>query len=172
MTGVLTSSYRPAPITRVPPEQRTLPALLERQAQAQAYGDKTLLRVGAIERSYREVRDVVAAVAGMLRRAGVRAGDRVPMLSGNRLELLDVILGCAWMGAVAVPLNVAVRGEALRHALTNSGAKILVIDPGSARRVGPDQDAGHPGGGVAAARRHDGDRAATSLRRADAARSE
>jgi crotonobetaine/carnitine-CoA ligase len=117
----------PAPIAPLPPEQRTLPVLLEHQAQV--YGDKTLLRVGAIERSFREVRDVVAAVAGMLCRAGVRAGDRVATLSGNRLELLDVILGCTWMGAVAVPLNVAVRGEALRHALTNSGAKILVLDP-------------------------------------------
>lgn len=50
-------------------------------------------------------------------------------LCGNRLELLDVILGCNWMGAVGVPLNVAVRGDALRRALTNSGARVLAVDP-------------------------------------------
>jgi hypothetical protein len=33
------------------------------------------------------------------------------------------------MGAVGVPLNVAVRGDALRRALTNSGARVLAVDP-------------------------------------------
>jgi crotonobetaine/carnitine-CoA ligase len=121
------SSSDEAASTLVPPHQRTLPALLERQAQL--HGDKPLLRTGDLVRSYRQVRDAAATVAGMLSREGVRAGDRVATLSGNRPELLDVILGCAWIGAVAVPLNVALRGDALRHALTDSGARILVVEP-------------------------------------------
>ena len=42
----------------------------------------------------------------------------------NRIELLDLILGATWMGAVAVPLNTALRGEQLAHQLRNSGARV------------------------------------------------
>jgi carnitine-CoA ligase len=112
---------------RLEPLEQTMPALLE--LQADTHGDKTLLRAGDVARSFREVRDAAAATAGTLHRAGVRAGDRVATLCGNRLEMLDLILGCSWMGAVAVPLNAAVRGDALRHALTNSGARVLAVDP-------------------------------------------
>jgi crotonobetaine/carnitine-CoA ligase len=38
------------------------------------------------------------------------------------------VLGCAWLGAVAVPLNTALRGEQLAHQLGNSGARILAMD--------------------------------------------
>ena len=34
-------------------------------------------------------------------------------------------LGCAWLGAIAVPLNVAARGPQLAHMLRNSGARLL-----------------------------------------------
>jgi carnitine-CoA ligase len=37
----------------------------------------------------------------------------VATLCGNRLDLLDVILGCSRMGAIAVPVNVTMRGDAL-----------------------------------------------------------
>jgi crotonobetaine/carnitine-CoA ligase len=46
----------------------------------------------------------------------------------NRSELLDLILGCAWLGAVSVPLNTAARGPQLEHMLANSGARILAMD--------------------------------------------
>jgi crotonobetaine/carnitine-CoA ligase len=46
----------------------------------------------------------------------------------NRIELLDMILGATWMGAVAVPLNTALRGEQLAHQLRNSGARVLAMD--------------------------------------------
>jgi carnitine-CoA ligase len=46
----------------------------------------------------------------------------------NRVELLDLVLGCAWLGAVSVPLNTAVRGPQLHHMLSNSGARVLAAD--------------------------------------------
>ncbi|WP_158885896.1 ATP-dependent acyl-CoA ligase [Amycolatopsis anabasis] len=111
----------------LPFARQTLPALLERQAER--YGDKPLVRVGDVVLSYREVRDAAARTAGMLTAAGLRRGDRVATLSGNRLELLDLMLGCAWLGVIVVPLNVAVRGDGLRHGLANSGARVLVLEP-------------------------------------------
>ncbi|MFD4507680.1 ATP-dependent acyl-CoA ligase [Streptomyces sp. NPDC058457] len=127
---VTVSDIRPSPRARLrglPITQCTIPSLLDRQAQT--YEDKTLVRIGAVRRSFREVREQAARMAGLLAGQGVESGDRVAMLCRNRIELLDLVLGCAWLGAVAVPLNAAVRGQALSHALTGSGARILVAEP-------------------------------------------
>jgi carnitine-CoA ligase len=50
-------------------------------------------------------------------------------MSENRLELLELILGCAWTGAIAVPINTASRGPQLEHILANSGPRLLVVEP-------------------------------------------
>ena len=49
------------------------------------------------------------------------------MICGNRAELLQVYLGCGWIGAVTVPINTASRGAQLAHILANSQAKLLVL---------------------------------------------
>jgi crotonobetaine/carnitine-CoA ligase len=50
-------------------------------------------------------------------------------MCGNRRELLEIVLGCAWCGAIAVPINVASRGAQLEHILRNSGARTLAVEP-------------------------------------------
>jgi crotonobetaine/carnitine-CoA ligase len=113
-------------VSDVPFEQRTLPALLERQAAA--YGDRPLVRCGNAELTYTGVRDLAARSAGRLLAAGLSAGERVAMMAENRLELLELILGCAWIGAIAVPINTASRGPQLEHILANSGARLFVVE--------------------------------------------
>ena len=49
-------------------------------------------------------------------------------MCSNRAEFIESFLGCAWLGAIAVPINVASRGPQLRHILSNSGARLLVIE--------------------------------------------
>src|SRR6185436_20945571 len=71
---------------------------------------------------------IAAASAGRLLRAGVQAGDRVALMCSNRSEFLEVYLGCAWMGAVTVPINTALRGIQLSHILRNATPKLLVIE--------------------------------------------
>ena len=107
-----------------PLDRATVPAMLEDRAGAGP--DRPLLIVG--ERSFTagQVRDRVARAAGVLRAGDVEPGDRVLILAGNRLETLEMILGCAWAGAVAVPVNTAWKGQQLHHALTNSGARLLI----------------------------------------------
>jgi crotonobetaine/carnitine-CoA ligase len=119
-------SFNPAPLRDLELERQTLPALL--QLGAERFGDKSLLRFDSLDRSFVEVRDEVAAAAGTLAEAGIVRGDRVAMMCENRIELLDLMLGCAWLGAVAVPLNTALRGDQLRHQLVNSGARVLAMD--------------------------------------------
>ena len=111
----------------------TIPALLLDRADRR--GDHTALRVGAVRVSYIELVDRAAATAGSLARRGVGRGDRVAAMAANRVELIDLILGCAWLGAVAVPLNTAFRGDALAHVLTTCGARHLLVEPEYVDRV-------------------------------------
>jgi crotonobetaine/carnitine-CoA ligase len=112
----------------LPARQRTLPALLE--LQARRHGDRVLVRdpAGRGERTFAGMRDIAAAYAARLSEAGIGAGDRVAAISENRLELLDLWVGCAWLGAVLVPINTAARGPQLGHILADSGARLLVVE--------------------------------------------
>ena len=69
-------------VAAFPPAERTLPRILTRQAER--YGDRVLLRAGAVEWTFRDTVAMAARWAGHLRDAGVTAGDRVAILSGNR----------------------------------------------------------------------------------------
>jgi crotonobetaine/carnitine-CoA ligase len=109
-----------------PPAMRTVPAMLERQARV--HGDRPLFSCGGIRWSFRQTQDVAARTAGLLAAAGVSAGDRVALICGNRAELMQIFLGCAWLGAVSVPINTASRGFQLQHMLGNSGATLLIIE--------------------------------------------
>ncbi|MFC9518218.1 AMP-binding protein [Nocardiaceae bacterium NPDC056970] len=111
----------------------TIPALLLDRADRR--GDHTALRVGDVRVTYRELADRAAAMAASLARRGVRHGDPVAAMTTNRIELIDLILGCAWLGAVAVPLNTAFRGDALSHVLAASGARRLLVEPEYVARV-------------------------------------
>jgi crotonobetaine/carnitine-CoA ligase len=112
----------------LPAGQRTLPALLERQAAG--YGAKPFLRVGATRRSFAEMRDAVARLAGGFAAAGLREGDRVALMSENRLEVIDSWFACAWLGAILVPFNTATRGPQLQHVLTDCDPRVFVLEEG------------------------------------------
>ncbi len=111
-----------------PPLERTLPKMLMRQAER--FGDRRLVTIGGTAMSYAETLAAAAGYAGALAQAGVKAGDRVAIMCGNRAELLLTILGCGWLGAVAVPINTASRGAQLEHILGNCGARLMVIERG------------------------------------------
>jgi crotonobetaine/carnitine-CoA ligase len=111
---------------RLPPAQRTLPSLLE--LQAERYGARLLVRSEAGSLTYADALERAASRAGALAAVGVGPGDRVAVLSENRLEVVELWLGCAWLGAILVPLNTALRGGQLAHGLRDCGACLLVIE--------------------------------------------
>src|SRR5579864_7989781 len=108
------------------PVERTLPAMLTHQARR--YGDRPLFVAGDTNISFEEAVPLAARFAGTLANAGIRPGDRVALMCGNRAEFIESFLGCAWLGAVAVPINTASRGPQLAHFLQNSGARLLIIE--------------------------------------------
>jgi crotonobetaine/carnitine-CoA ligase len=115
-----------APVPIFAPEERCLPAMLRRQAET--FGDKILVQAGERRWSFAEAPGLAARAAGRLAAAGVAAGDRVALICSNRAEFIEMLLGCGWLGAILVPINVASRGAQLQHILSNSGARLLAIE--------------------------------------------
>ncbi len=108
------------------PADRTLPAMLTRQAER--FAQKPLVTAGDTTWTYAAACEAAARFAGTLRSAGIKAEDRVAIICSNRIEFLETLLGCAWLGAIAVPINVASRGPQLQHILANCGARLLVME--------------------------------------------
>ena len=111
---------------QVPADGRTLPALLTRRAELS--GDRDLLRVGDHARSAAFMAVRASRLAGAFASRGVRAGDRVAVLSESRVEVIDALAACGWLGASLVPINTAARGPQLTHILTNAAPRVLVAE--------------------------------------------
>ncbi len=90
--------------------------------------DHVALRDAERSRTYGELRAGVAGAAGLLASYGIAPGDRVGILSTNRIELVEVLLGTASLGATAVPMNFRAKQDELRHLLGDSGAKVLFVE--------------------------------------------
>lgn len=108
------------------PAARTLPAMLEQQCLR--FADRTLFVAGDTRWRYADALRTARAMGALLRAAGIGSGDRVALMCGNRPEFLQTLLGCAWIGAITVPINTAARGRSLRHMLANSGARLFVAE--------------------------------------------
>jgi acetyl-CoA synthetase len=67
-------------------------------------------------------------VANALGGLGVGRGDRVGIVLTQSLEACLAHLGVYKLGAVAVPMSVLFGPEALRHRLSDSGARVVVTD--------------------------------------------
>src|SRR6185437_9557631 len=113
-----------APTTMAEP--RTLVAML--LAQGERFGERPFLSIAGGRWSHADTARVAARSAAALCGAGIGRGDRVAVMSGNRAETLEVVLGCGWIGAVAVPINTASMGPQIGHVLADSGAELLVVE--------------------------------------------
>ncbi|WP_262058932.1 AMP-binding protein [Streptomyces sp. STR69] len=111
----------------------TVPGLLD--AAAGEFGERTFLRMGEVTRTYTQTRTAAATMAGALAARGCRPGDRVAAMAGNRIEFVDLVLGCAWLGAVLIPLNTGLRGGGLRQVLRAAEPRFLLVEEELAERV-------------------------------------
>ena len=115
------------------PLDRTLPAILTRQAER--FAQRPLVTAGDTTWTYADTCEAAARFAGTMQSAGIQGGDRIAIICSNRIEFLEVVLGCAWLGAIAVPINVASRGPQLQHILSNCGARLLMMEAAYAENL-------------------------------------
>lgn len=111
----------------------TIPSLLS--VRADEDGCAAALTVSGVTYTYAQLLQRVSTMGGALQRVGVRQGDAVVVLSNNRIEMVEVILGCVWIGAVAVPVNPELRGDGLASVLGQSGAEHVFTEPVHTERV-------------------------------------
>ncbi|MGP0089030.1 MAG: ATP-dependent acyl-CoA ligase [Xanthobacteraceae bacterium] len=112
--------------TSFPARDRSVPSILRRQAER--YGDRTLFSCLGVSWTFAQAAEEAARWAGVLRGEGLSRGDRLAIMCSNRIEFMQLFLGCTWLGAVAVPINTASRGFQLQHILENSGARLLCVE--------------------------------------------
>jgi len=77
----------------------------------------------------------ILAFARGLRRYGIRIGERVGILSENRLEFIVTYLGTMRMGAVAVPVNFKLAASTIAHIFRDSEIKLAFVDAQRAAAV-------------------------------------
>ena len=91
---------------------------------------------GAVtEVTYAALDDAVRRVAAMFVALGVARGDRVAIHTDARTETVLAHLACYRIGAIATALSQRYGPETLRHALRDSGARVLVTEAAAWRPV-------------------------------------
>lgn len=78
-------------------------------------------------RSWRQVRDDVAALAGALAASGIEPGDRVMLVSENRPEWFVADMAIMSLGAITVPAYTTNTERDHLHICENSGAKAAIV---------------------------------------------
>jgi len=94
----------------------------------QQFPRKTAVVCGDRRFSYVELAGRSSRLAGALRNAGVKAGDRVAFLSLNCHRLLEAYFGVLEAGAVLLPLNIRLAPHELAHILNDAEVKVLFLE--------------------------------------------
>jgi len=118
---------------RSPGERLTIPGVLDRQAAERP--DQPLLHIAGGAVTYRDLQAWSVSAANVLGTMGVAPGDRVAIFMGTCPEWVTTWFALSRLGAVAVPINTAYRGDFLAHQLRDSSASTAVCDRGLADRV-------------------------------------
>jgi len=108
-----------------PLKQRNIGRLLADKASRIA--DRTWLIYGEQRYSYAHAHDISNRYANGFAELGIKKGDHVAVMLPNCPEFIWTIWGLGKLGAVAVPLNTAARGELLRYFVTQSDSCCVVI---------------------------------------------
>ena len=110
----------------IPLKDRTIDRLIRDRAAERA--DHPFLLFEGRRWSYAEMERATRRMALGLGALGVGPGDHVATLMGNSPELLFAYLALTRLGAVAVPVNTAARGELLVYFLDQSDSTLLLVD--------------------------------------------
>ena len=97
-----------------------IPDLIANHARFQPA--KEAVVCGTVRRSWGDFDARISRVAHALLAAGLQRGDRVAVLMGNCVEMLEAVFGIVRAGGCAVPLSGLLTGEQLAALIADSGA--------------------------------------------------
>ncbi|MET0853504.1 MAG: AMP-binding protein [Microterricola sp.] len=84
--------------------------------------------------SFAEMRDRSNRLANWLRAEGVRPGDAVMLMLGNRVELWDSMLAVLKLGAVILPSSVVLGPAELADRVDRAAVRFVIADPTDAAK--------------------------------------
>jgi long-chain acyl-CoA synthetase len=138
-------SHSPMPAMRLEMRfgDRLVPAFCERPssiwamvAEAAAKNpDGEALVCGSIRMSWREAAAQSARIAAGFGKLGLKRGDRVALLLGNRIEFALTMFAAAHAGLVTVLLSTRQQKPEIAYVLTDCGAKLLIHEVSLADRL-------------------------------------
>ncbi|UFZ05228.1 acyl--CoA ligase [Bradyrhizobium ontarionense] len=122
---------------------RVVPLFTERSASIWAMveeaaarnGDGEALVCGAVRLSWREVAETAARIAGGLQARGLRPGDRLALLFGNRIEFVLTLFAAAKLGLITVLLSTRQQTPEIAYVLNDCGARLLLHEATLADRL-------------------------------------
>ncbi|HZB97071.1 MAG TPA: AMP-binding protein, partial [Candidatus Sulfotelmatobacter sp.] len=113
--------------------------MLERQARR--LGERPFMVLPDGRLTYRDADELGNRTAAVLQEAGCRRGDIVMARCGNNMAMVAAWFGCMKLGAVFMPVNTLLTGEALRTVVAHAGAALLICDGDLYPEVAAIQDA-------------------------------
>lgn len=122
---------------------RVVPAFVERPANIWAMvadaaarnPDGEALICGDRRMTWREAAQESAKIAAGFRDIGLRPGDRIALLLGNRIEFVLAMFGAAHLGLVTVMLSTRQQKPEIAYVLTDCGAKLIIHEDAMADRL-------------------------------------
>jgi carnitine-CoA ligase len=114
-------------------EERTVGHALEDKARK--IGDKILFLHGDLKITYKEVNENANKVANSLLSMGIKKGDKVCLIMSNSVEFVYVRFALAKIGAVMVPINIALKGNLLKYQVDTSDSCLIMVDRDLADRA-------------------------------------
>ena len=100
--------------------QVCIPDLIANHARVQPAREAVVC--GAVRRSWGDFDRNISRIANALLAAGLARGDRVAVMMGNRVEMLEAVFGIVRAGGCAVPLSGLLTGPQLAGLVADSGA--------------------------------------------------
>jgi fatty-acyl-CoA synthase len=96
---------------------------------ADRFPDRLAVSYEDEEITYGELLGRTRRMAGALGEAGIERGDVVAVLLHNAPRFVDLMLACAHLGAIFMPLNWRLAGPELQYIVEHAGAKALITEP-------------------------------------------
>jgi len=90
------------------------------------YAGQTAFASTTARLTFRELHDRVAGIAATLSGHGFQGGDRLAMLLPNQHDYLELVYACAWLGVIAVPVNVRLSETEIDHVIGDASPRGLI----------------------------------------------
>jgi len=101
------------------------------QKSVKNFAEKTsVVYAGENNYTYRQLGDDVAKIAGLLKKLGVKRGDKVALLGNNMPNWGKAFFSISWAGATAVPILPDFHTNEIKSIIEHSEAKVMFVSEG------------------------------------------